>query len=190
PYGHLFGDARARGCRIVVVDPQQSRAAAMADEWVPIRPATDGALLFGMMHTLVHELGIWDAQYLKAYTNACYLIDDNGYPLRSSVGGKPQVWDIPGGQAKDHDDPTIADCALEGRYQTDRGFGRPAFEIFREQLRKYTPEWAEKITSVSAACVRRLARDFGTAARIGATITIDGKQYPLRPASVSGYRGI
>ncbi len=189
PYGRLFGDARDRRCKIVVVDPQQSRMAAMADEWVPIRPATDGALLFAMMHTLVHELGVWDADYLNRYTNAGYLIGAQGKLLRSE-NGTPLVWDGVAGQAVPHDACDPAAVALEGSFDTPAGAGRPAFDLFKEQLRQYPPEWAAPITTVDAETIRRLARDMAAHVKLGATIEIDGTSYPHRPVSASGYRGV
>jgi anaerobic selenocysteine-containing dehydrogenase len=46
---------RERGGRLVVVDPRRSRTADAADEWVPIRPATDALLLAAMAQTLFEE---------------------------------------------------------------------------------------------------------------------------------------
>ncbi|WP_214410036.1 molybdopterin-dependent oxidoreductase [Sphaerisporangium fuscum] len=46
---------RARGGRLVVVDPRRTRTAALADEHVFIRPGTDAFLLFGIVHTLLAE---------------------------------------------------------------------------------------------------------------------------------------
>ena len=46
---------RARGGRLVVVDPRRSRTAQAADEWVAIRPGTDAHLLMGMVHVLFAE---------------------------------------------------------------------------------------------------------------------------------------
>jgi anaerobic selenocysteine-containing dehydrogenase len=46
---------RARGGRLVVVDPRRSRTAEEADEWVPIRPGADGLLLAAMARTLLDE---------------------------------------------------------------------------------------------------------------------------------------
>ena len=43
---------RARGGRLVVVDPRRSRTARAADEWVAIRPGTDAHLLMGLLHVL------------------------------------------------------------------------------------------------------------------------------------------
>ncbi|GAA3198792.1 molybdopterin-dependent oxidoreductase [Nonomuraea roseoviolacea] len=46
---------RARGGRLVVVDPRRTRTAALADEHVFVRPGTDAYLLFGLVHTLFAE---------------------------------------------------------------------------------------------------------------------------------------
>ncbi|MFI6792377.1 molybdopterin-dependent oxidoreductase [Nonomuraea sp. NPDC050383] len=46
---------RARGGRLVVVDPRRTRTAALADEHVSVRPGTDAYLLFGLVHTLFAE---------------------------------------------------------------------------------------------------------------------------------------
>lgn len=46
---------RARGGRLVVVDPRRTRTAELADEWVAIRPGTDALLLAAMATTLFAE---------------------------------------------------------------------------------------------------------------------------------------
>jgi anaerobic selenocysteine-containing dehydrogenase len=46
---------RARGGKLVVVDPRRSRTAELADQWVPIRPGTDAHLLAAMTHLLFEE---------------------------------------------------------------------------------------------------------------------------------------
>ena len=46
---------RERGGRIVVVDPRRTETAREADEWVPIRPGSDAALLLAMVQTLVAD---------------------------------------------------------------------------------------------------------------------------------------
>lgn len=192
-YGHIMGDARRRSnFKMVVVDPQQSRAAAMAEEWVPIRPGTDGALLLAMMHVLLHEVNIYDAHYLRVHTNAGYLIGDDGYPLRDAESGKPLIWNTASQRANTYDDPEVEpnQVALLGSFQTASGKGTPGFHLLFDHLRQYTPEWAAAITSVSADTIRRLAKELGQAAHIGETIEINGNIYPYRPASVSGYRGL
>ena len=46
---------RARGGKLVVVDPRRSRTAEVADEHHPIRPGTDAHLLFALVHVLFAE---------------------------------------------------------------------------------------------------------------------------------------
>jgi molybdopterin-containing oxidoreductase family molybdopterin binding subunit len=217
-----------RGMKLVVVDPVLSNAAGKSDEWVPIRPGTDAALALGMIHVLTNELGVYDRDYLKRYTNAPYLVGpDGGYvreplsplppaesplPLGEGQGegvpgsegapggrtaavggpvpGRPLVWNRQADRAEPFDECPWEAVALGGVYQVNGVACRPAFTVFREHVSKYTPETVEQITTVPAATVRRLAEDFGRAARIGSTIVIDGQELPHRPAVAFWYRGV
>lgn len=196
----LVAEGRTKkGLKLVVIDPRQTRSAAKADEWIPIRPATDLALFLAMMYVLVHELGIYDREFLKRQTNAPYLIGADGYPLRDKETNKPLVWDALENKAKTFDDPTVKDYVLEGTYKVNNATpsgpgnvppeGKPGFHIFKDQIRQYTPEWAAKITTIPAATIRRLSKEIAEAAQIGSTIVLDGKEYAYRPVAVAGYRG-
>ena len=61
---------RARGGKLVVVDPRRSRTAEEADEWIAIRPGTDPYLLAAMVRTIVDD-GLVDlgtvAEYVTGY---------------------------------------------------------------------------------------------------------------------------
>jgi len=46
---------RARGGKVVVVDPRRTKTAEAADEHLPIRPATDALFLFALVHVLFAE---------------------------------------------------------------------------------------------------------------------------------------
>ncbi len=59
--------ARNQGARVIVIDPAQTRTARAADEWIPIRPGTDGALALAMMHVIIGE-GLHDADYVARHT--------------------------------------------------------------------------------------------------------------------------
>jgi anaerobic selenocysteine-containing dehydrogenase len=59
--------ARARGGRMVVIDPYRNATARQADWYVPIRPGTDAALALGMMHVILRE-GLQDAGFIERYT--------------------------------------------------------------------------------------------------------------------------
>lgn len=59
-------DAKAKGCRLVVVDPSFTETAQKADEWVPIRPGTDGAMALAMCRVIIDE-----RLHDELFVNAC-----------------------------------------------------------------------------------------------------------------------
>ena len=42
--------AKKRGCRIIAIDPLRTAAVRLADQWIPIQPGTDAALIHGLLH--------------------------------------------------------------------------------------------------------------------------------------------
>ncbi|MEW6443078.1 MAG: molybdopterin-dependent oxidoreductase [bacterium] len=184
-----MAEARKRGAKLVVVDPICSHAAAKADEWIPIIPGTDAALGLAVANQLVNELGIFDAEFLKKKTNAPYLIAEDGHYVRDGKSGKPMIWDTAAGAARPYDDESVRDCALEGSFEAGGKTCRPAFVLFRENVKKYSPERASEITGIPPDTIRRFAREFGEAARIGSTIEYQGHTLPHRPAAIETKRG-
>ena len=182
-----MADARVRGLRVVVVDPIMTNAAGKADEWIPIRPGTDGAWLLGLINVLVNELGVYDVDFVKRRTNSPYLVRPDGHYAKD--GEKPLVWDMIDEMPKAYD-AEVKDYGLEGSFEVDGVECRPAFDIFKENVSKYTPEMVSEITTIPAETVRRVAREFGEAARIGETLEIDGHTIPHRPVAVSTYKGV
>ena len=59
--------ARARGARLVVIDPYRSRTAQKADQHIAPLPGTDGALALAMMHVLFRE-DLIDHDYIERFT--------------------------------------------------------------------------------------------------------------------------
>ncbi len=184
----LMAEAHNRGMKLVVFDPVCNNAASHADEWVPLLPATDGAVAIAMLHVIVNELGIYDADYLKQKTNASYLVGPDGRYVRDKETNKPMVWDASASEAKVFDDPTIGDFALDGAYNVQDIACRPCWQALKESFKEMTPEKAAEASGVPAATIRRLAREYAEAARVGSTIVIDGKQLPYRPVSVMHIR--
>jgi anaerobic selenocysteine-containing dehydrogenase len=64
----IYLEARARGAKIVVIDPQRSRTAKEADWHVRPRVGTDAALALGMMNVIIRE-GLVDQDYVDRYTH-------------------------------------------------------------------------------------------------------------------------
>lgn len=63
----FIAEAQKAGARVIVIDPAETRTARAADEWIAIRPGTDGALALAMMHVIIGE-GLHDADYVARYT--------------------------------------------------------------------------------------------------------------------------
>lgn len=61
-----FSEAMASGARLIVVDPRFSIAAGKAHAWLPIRPATDIALLLAWINVIIAEEW-YDKEYLDKY---------------------------------------------------------------------------------------------------------------------------
>lgn len=61
-------EAKARGTRIVTFDVRLSNTAAMSNEWVPIKPGTDLAVVLAMTHVVLEE-GLQDDEFIANWTN-------------------------------------------------------------------------------------------------------------------------
>ena len=69
-------EAKARGARVIHIDPRFTRTSAIADTHVPIRAGSDVVLLGALInHVLTHDLYFRD--YVVAYTNAATLVGDD-----------------------------------------------------------------------------------------------------------------
>ncbi len=67
---------KARGAKIVAINPVRTGYGAIADEWIGIRPGTDGLFAFALIHELLHSDRI-DFDYLVRYANAHWLVIRN-----------------------------------------------------------------------------------------------------------------
>lgn len=179
--------ALENGMRYTCVDPHCSTEASLG-EWVPILPGTDLPFILSMLYTILYELDKYDKEFVRDRTNAPYLIGSDGNYARGAKS-KPQIWDSADGKVKDFDDPTLTQPALQGEYQLNGETVRPAFVLFKESLKDYTPEWASEKCTIPAATIRQIAADFVENASIGSTIVVDGHTFPYRPAAVICSRG-
>src|SRR3546814_10064964 len=71
-----LGKLKARGAKIVAVNPVRTGYGAIADEWIGIRPGTDGLFAFALIHELLRMDRI-DLDYLVRYANAHWLVVRN-----------------------------------------------------------------------------------------------------------------
>ncbi len=199
-------DARVRGLKRVQVEPHLSITGAMSAEWLPIKPKTDAAFLFALIHRILIERNwreVCDVPFISDDTTSPYLVGPNGYYLRDEDSKKPLVLDLGDGRAKPFD-ADIGEPALEG---THRAAGielgpdgavwahedaevRPAFQLLLDHVRGFTPEWAEAECDVPAERIRRVADEYLAHAMVGATIEIEGRVLPFRPVAVMLGKGV
>lgn len=66
--GEAFSVALDAGAKLIVVDPRMTRAAARADLWLQLRPGTDTALAFGMIHVIIDE-ALYDRSFVQNYVH-------------------------------------------------------------------------------------------------------------------------
>jgi len=62
-----MSEAIDKGATIITVDPRFSTAASKSRYWLPIKPATDLALLLSWIHVIINE-GWYDKEYVERHT--------------------------------------------------------------------------------------------------------------------------
>jgi sulfite dehydrogenase (quinone) subunit SoeA len=169
---------KRNGGRFISINPVRTGYSAIADEWVPIKPGTDGALLLALIHEIIHQ-GLYDREFLVRYSNAAQLVNVNaastefGMFVRAEVPAEegcfdPQNklwWDrLTDKAVVTHEDG--ADPYLLGDFTLADGTKvKPSFQLLVERVKNYTPEWASGITGIPVDTLKRLAYEMGITAR-------------------------
>lgn len=200
-----IGKIKKRGARFVSVNPVRTGYSAVADNWIGIRPGTDGLLVLAVVHELLKARKI-DVDYLMRYSNAPWLVidapgtSDHGLFARDAEG-KVLVFEtvterpVPVGMKG-------ARPALSGRFElADGRFAVPSFQLLAEKYldEKYAPEAVAEETGVAAEVIRGLAAEIARVAFDEAIIVeqpwtdMHGERHPYfvgRPVSFHAMRGI
>jgi nitrate reductase alpha subunit len=79
PDAHWMAEARYRGQKVIAVAPDYADNVKFADEWLPARPGTDGALALAMGHVVLREFFVdrqvpYFTDYVKRYTDLPFLV--------------------------------------------------------------------------------------------------------------------
>ena len=169
---------KRNGGKFISINPVRTGYSAIADEWVPIRPGTDGALFLALTHELIKQ-GLYDRDFLVQYTNAAELVnlDENsteyGMFVRAEVPQEEGCFDPQNKLWWDRlsEKPAIThtkgvDPRLMGEFKLDDGTPvKPSFQLLVERVKDYTAEWAERVTGIPSATIKRLAHEMGVTAR-------------------------
>ncbi|MEO8671265.1 MAG: molybdopterin oxidoreductase family protein [Tahibacter sp.] len=178
---------KASGAKVLAINPVRTGYAAIADEWLGIRPGSDGLFVGALIQEmLIHD---WvDFDYLIRYTNAHYLIvqnpgaADDGLFARDGEGnvlcwsrGAAVSDPVATGTsplAKEDAGLMRADAIdisplVVGRYTLPDGrTAVPAFQLFAERFldARYRADTVAKETGIDAATIRRIAAEIADVA--------------------------
>ncbi len=165
-----LGKLKARGAKIVAVNPVRTGYAAIADEWIGIRPGTDGLLVGALIREmLLHD---WiDFDYLVKYTNAHYLIvrspggADDGLFARDTAG-EPMCWDKRSGRACAANSIDVSPAVVGEFTLPDGRKAVPAFQLLAERFlaNEYAADTVAPQCGVDAATIRRIAAELADVA--------------------------
>jgi len=207
-----LGKLKAKGdAKFVSVNPVRTGYSAIADEWLGVRPGTDGLFVLALVHELLRA-GKVDLEFLVRYTNAPWLVyrapgeAHDGMFVRNT-DGDPLAVDQNTGKLASALAADIAP-ALQGSFDLAQldggdlsGAAVPSFQLLldRYQDPQYAPEAAAGKTGIDAATIRRIAAELAHAA-FEQTIEIDtpwtdwtGRRHDKmigRPVSMHAMRGI
>lgn len=199
-----LGRLKARGARIVSVNPCRTGYNAVADDWIGIRPGTDGLFVLAIVHELL-KAGRVDLDYLIRYTNApCLVVAEPGAPddglLLRNDEGQPLAWDRRTGAAAIAVGADTC-AALTGRYEVGGRRCVPAFQLIAERYLdpSHAPDAVAERCGVPAGTIRRVAAElahvaFEQAIELPVPWTdAAGRRHPAmrgRPVAMHAMRGI
>ena len=208
-----IGKLKAKGAKFVSINPVRTGYSAVADEWIGIKPGTDGLFVGALIHELFRTNQV-DLDYLVRYTNSPWLVvQDPGGPedglfvrdpnktAPHREEGVPLCYDK---KTESFVDATSADVtpALFGEFTLPDGRKAvPVFELLAKRFldEKYAPETVTLETGVPAETIRRLAAELAhTAFKEEVVLDIPwtdwaGRKHDKmigRPVSMHAMRGI
>lgn len=199
---------KRRGAKFVAINPVRTGYQAIADEWIGIRPGTDGLLALSFAHVLLkNEQFDWD--FLTRYTNSTQLVinapgtSKDGLLLRND-DEELLIWNQATESAtswneSSHDDSVQP--ALFGEYDVEGVNVKTVMTLLAEKYLsyEYAPENVASKVGISAETIERLALEMAHVA-FKESITIDtpwtdwtGRQHERfigRPVAMHAMRGI
>ena len=164
-----LAELKSRGAKIVAINPIRTGYQAIADEWVAIRPGSDGMLALSIAHVLLSRRLI-DEEFLIRYTNATWLVicnpgeKDDGLFMRDA-NGNPLSWDLEKHMPHSAKDAEFAP-ALFGEFNIDSKKTKTAMTLYAEKILadNYAPIRAADICGVSASDIERIALEMAAVA--------------------------
>ena len=173
-------EAKARGAKVIHVDPRFTRTSAVADIYVGLRAGTDIAFLGGVVNYVLSN-GLDLREYVVAYTNAATLVSedfrdtDDLDGLFSGFDPASRTYDESSWQYAGHegDGGGAAETSsrresasglqheahgpgLSGAVERDETLQHPrcVYQVLKRHFARYTPEMVERVCGVSPEQLR------------------------------------
>ena len=164
-----LGKIKARGAKVIGVNPIRTGYNAIADDWIGITPGTDGLFILALVHELMRT-GKMDLDYLARYTNAPVLV--NADPLSPNHGllmrdenGKQLVIDRNTGKPTAFDQPGVRPD-LSATYRHGGTTHQPVFHLMAERYLdpSYSADAVTERVGIPADKIRRIAAEIARVA--------------------------
>jgi len=168
--------ARARGAKVIVIDPRRAGFASSADQWLRVRPGTDGVLALALAGEMISN-GWFDAEFVRDWSNGPMLVrQDTGRFLRAkdliapptgsypddlvgwSVDNVPVAFDLSEGRWRCASSLLQCDVAPSLDCSVGPVLCDTAFALFRALAAQTTAECAEEVCWVPAEQIRQTAK--------------------------------
>ncbi len=206
PIKMALGKLKAKGVKFVAVNPVRTGYGAIADEWIGIRPGTDGLFVGSLIHELMQAEKI-DLEYLVRFTNSPWLVihdpgsADDGLFARDG-DGKPLAFDRKSGTHRRCD--ALGYRARADRHIQARGWPQRAARLradrgalsrrrlMRPKRPRRPPACRRKPSGASRASLRK-RRSSSRSRSTSRGPTATGRRHEKtvgRPVSMHAMRGI
>jgi formate dehydrogenase major subunit len=162
-------EAKARGAKVIHIDPRFTRTSALADLYVPLRAGSDIAFLGGIVNYILANEKFF-REYVVAYTNAATILREDfadtedldglfsGYdPETGTYDG--QSWQYEGmGEMAPSGEETERATLEHGHVERDETLQHPrcVFQVLKRHYARYTPEMVEQTCGVPADALRQV----------------------------------
>lgn len=168
-------DAKEKGANVIAIDPRYSNSAAHSDQWIPMRPGTDGAFILAVCNYII-ENDLIDYDYLRNKSVAPMLIKEDGSYLRLSDMGLPMYKKVDPKSGKEievdtevvYDEATgqfgssfeVKDPAVTGSFDANGVGVRTVYDLTCETIAPFTVEFAVEECGLPTETIEDFARTY------------------------------
>lgn len=161
---HFLTEARDNGATLIVIDPTFNANASLADMFVPIKPATDGALALGMCNLII-ENGWQDEEFLAKASVAPFLVNPETHAFmrlsdlnRAEAGSEDDAIVVMDAEGNLDVPEAITAPALEGTTEINGVTYTTAYSLLLERLAEWPVSRASEITGIPEETIQELTR--------------------------------